>query len=98
MQLIGEANNKGYLDFMQSQNAFKAKISTSLASLHVNSLKYTWYINDSSQVPFSSSQLSKYQNSVSVPTNLLTRSNQYTVSINITDGFRNGFIFSTYPA
>lgn len=78
------------MDFGSQANSFKAQLLQP-SSVNLSSLSFTWAITDASNTTFNNSLLSIYNNSISVATTLLTRSNQYTVSVSVTDGTSIGY-------
>jgi hypothetical protein len=78
------------MDFGSQANSFKAQLLQPSA-VNLSSLSFTWAITDASNTTFNNSLLSIYNNSISVATTLLTRSNQYTVSVSVTDGTSIGY-------
>ena len=81
----GEATQTGFIDFTRVQTAFKALI-TNMAIVKQASLTYSWQIYDTSGKIFSDSEVSVYQNSIGISTNLMSRNSDYYVVVKVTDG------------
>lgn len=97
INIISEANSNGYLDFRPQMNSFKALILNKDHIVNMDSLVYTWKITDASGVAYdNSADLEVYNNSIGIPTKIISKNNIYKIEVNVTDGTSVGYAFVSY--